>query len=266
MDRSFPWTQDLIQSVQRQVKTLIERKDAYNVQVLQDWNMFRWSRISLLCDPAAKMIRMKVHVFSDSTSCVGVSNPDPSNNCATKWEDVWNEHGHVEKFNLAAREVQFIWDALKRQIQKHFGRTPGSSNETIIFMCMFNDFDWTKKGDTETCLHNPKEVVAFATRFKPRDWCFVEPKSENSWWNGNSNEPQGKWDTVALQVVDKFKCHASHPIFPAGPLSLGQLRKGGSNFHFQGTSDNKKPLIKTTLASNWWCIYNPICQWYEIEN
>ena len=55
---------------------------------------------------------------------------------------------------------------LKRQIQKHLGRTPGSSNETIIFMCMFNDFDWTKKGDTETCLHNPKEVVAFATRFQ----------------------------------------------------------------------------------------------------
>ena len=31
-------TQDLIQSVQRHVKILIDRKDAYNRQILQDWN------------------------------------------------------------------------------------------------------------------------------------------------------------------------------------------------------------------------------------
>ena len=32
LDKSFPRTQDLVQSVQRQVKTLIERKDACNLQ------------------------------------------------------------------------------------------------------------------------------------------------------------------------------------------------------------------------------------------
>ena len=37
---------------------------------------FRWPRIALLSDPAATLIRMKVHAFSDSTLCVGVSNPD----------------------------------------------------------------------------------------------------------------------------------------------------------------------------------------------
>ena len=40
-----------------------------------------------------------------------------------------------------------------------------------------------------------------------------------------------------------------HPIFPATePLSLGQLRKGGSNCHFQGTFDSKKILINTIVA------------------
>ena len=81
-----------MQSVQPQVKTQIDRKDAYNTQMLQDWNTLRWSRITLLSDPAAKLISMKVHVFSDSTMCVGISNPDPSNNWATKLDDVWNEH------------------------------------------------------------------------------------------------------------------------------------------------------------------------------
>ena len=69
------------------VQTLIERKDAYIMQVShvsQDRKTCRWSRST---------IKMKVHVFSDSTLCVGVSNPHPSKKWATKLEDVWNEHG-----------------------------------------------------------------------------------------------------------------------------------------------------------------------------
>ena len=66
------------------IEKMIDRKDAYNMQILQDCSAFRWSRITLLSDPAAKLIRMILHVFSDSTLCVGVSNPDPYNNWATK--------------------------------------------------------------------------------------------------------------------------------------------------------------------------------------
>ena len=83
-EKKFPGTQDLIQSGQRQLKVLIDRQDAYNMQILRDWNTIRWSRTSSLSDPAAKLICMKVYVFSDSTLCVGVSNSDPSNDWATK--------------------------------------------------------------------------------------------------------------------------------------------------------------------------------------
>ena len=45
----------------------------------------RCSRITLLSDPAAKLMRMKVLVFLNSASCLGVSDPDPSNYWATTW-------------------------------------------------------------------------------------------------------------------------------------------------------------------------------------
>ena len=105
-NRSYPCTHDLIQSGQRQVKTPIGRQNVYMLQFLQDWNTFRWSRILLLGDPAANFIRMKVHVFSDPTLRLGVSNPDPPNYWTTQLEDVWQEHGFVEICNLVAREVQ----------------------------------------------------------------------------------------------------------------------------------------------------------------
>ena len=87
----------------------------------------------VLSDPAGKLIRMKVHVFSDSTLRVGVSHPDPSSNWATQLEDVCYEHGFVEQLNLAAREAQFIWHVLpgasildiKKPIQRYVnGQTP----------------------------------------------------------------------------------------------------------------------------------------------
>ena len=77
-------TQDSIQSVQRQVRN-IDR--SHNMQIFQEWNTFRGSRSTLLSDPAAKLIRIKAHVFSDS--------PDPSSTWATTLEDASNEHGYL---------------------------------------------------------------------------------------------------------------------------------------------------------------------------
>ena len=91
---------------------------------------------------------MKVHVFADSTSCVGVSNPDPSNKLATL------EHGIVQHLTWAAREVQFIGHVLqgastldiKKHIQRYLKeRNPESFDAGIMFMCVLNDIEWTKK-------------------------------------------------------------------------------------------------------------------------
>ena len=60
---------------------------------------------------AAKLIRMKVHEFSDSTLCVGISHPDQSNHhwATTKLNELWNKHGFDKQLNFSAREVQFNW-------------------------------------------------------------------------------------------------------------------------------------------------------------
>ena len=133
-----------------------------------------------------------------------------------------------------------------------------------VFISKFNDIEGRKKSNTETCLHNAKEVAAFATQFKPGHWCSLDPASEYGWWNGNSTEPQGELDIVALQMVAIFKCHTTHPTFAATePVSLGHLVKEGRNYHFQRTFDNQTLLINTILASNLLCIYHRICQLYE---
>ena len=72
-------------------------------------------------------------------------------------------------------------------------------------MPMFNDIQWAKKDNTETCWHNAKEVTAFATQFKPGHWCFLGPASEKMWWNGHLNEPQRQWVNEIGKIISAQK-------------------------------------------------------------
>ena len=54
------------------------------------------------------LIRMKNHVVSDFSLCVGISNPDPSNNWSQKMVEVWTEHGRIEKLDVSVPEFQFV--------------------------------------------------------------------------------------------------------------------------------------------------------------
>ena len=188
--KRFTRTPDFMQSVQRQVQTLIEGTAAYNMQISQDWQTFRWSSITLLGDTASKLIRMKVHVFPDSTLCVGISNPNPSNSWATKLDGRWNEHGFAEnrvwqpeKCNSFGTYHQVLPLSTTRSIFRHIwtGEIQNPFKIGSYLMSMFNDIDSTNKGNIEICLHNAKEVAAFGTQFKPEHWCFLESASEKTW-------------------------------------------------------------------------------------
>ena len=64
MNKSFPTTQALIQSVQQQVQAFVDSNISYNMKVRET---LRLSSITLLNDTAATLIRLKIHVVSDST-------------------------------------------------------------------------------------------------------------------------------------------------------------------------------------------------------
>ena len=98
--------------------------------------------------------------------------------------------------------------------------------------------------------------VSHATRFKPRHWCFLGLASAKTWWNGG--EPQGI-------LSPRQRLTYSSVTVPTRYFQR-QLRKGGSNYHFPSSVENKKILINTILGSHPLCVYDRSCQWYETEN
>ena len=99
INKRLPSPQDLIQSVQRQVKILIDRKDEYKVEILQDWNAFRCSRIYVAGRSGEISRVLRIHIVcwrlkSWSIQLLG-----------NQVGECRNEHGFVEKLNLAARAL-----------------------------------------------------------------------------------------------------------------------------------------------------------------
>ena len=108
------------------------------------------------------------------------------------------------------------------------------------------------------------KLVCTLPKLWQHHWCFLGLRQTKRGGTEIPTNLKENWDSVALRMVDTFKCHTSHPILPATePLSLGQLRNGGRNYHFQGTVDSKTILIKTFLARCLFGICNRIFQLYE---
>ena len=237
------------------------------MQVVQDWTIFRWSRITLVSDPAGKLIRMTVHVFSDSALCVGVSNPDPSSNWETQLEDVCYEHRFVEKLNLVARELQFIWHVLQGASTLHIkthiqrcvnGQTPESFDEGIIFMSMFNDKERQYRNLFAQCQGSgsicdqvqARTLVLPGARVRKH---VVERKFQRT-------SRKMRWCRMANGShfqVSHFSPDISSDRATATWTVEGRTK---GNYHFQCTFDNKKILIRSmfkTMEIRQFCISKP---------
>ena len=48
----------------------------------------------------------------------------------------------------------------------------------IIFMSMYNNIDWTRRGNKQNCIANALRVTEYARRFPQGRWSFLVPGSK----------------------------------------------------------------------------------------
>ena len=258
MNKSTPSTQDLIQSVQRQVKkyrsiekthtTIKSCKIGTHFDGIQQQN---WPGWKFTCS------RIPHCVFD---SHIHIRPIKLSNKTG----------GRLDRTRIC-REIEFGSPRgaihLARTARCFYHSDQGAQSELPegaksrvlrwkdhIHVCVQRH--WMDKANTEKCSHNAKEVAAHATKFKPGHWCFLWPGSECTYWNGNSNEPQGQWGYC--RIAASWHIQVSHfpPDIPATePLSLGRLR-------FPRYFEQPRPSWQAMYCS----FTKRICQWHEIEN
>ena len=69
---------------------------------------------------------------------------------------------------------------------------PEQFEDRIIFISMYNDIEWDKKGNKPTCIANSESVSQYATRF-PKDWLFLGPGCEEKKYGRHTCKPEGQW-------------------------------------------------------------------------
>ena len=107
---------------------------------------------------------------------------------------------------------------------------PENFGDRIIFMSMFTDIDWTRKGYGEKCISNSEEVMNYAKRFSQGHWTLLGPGDEKKWCGNCNYKPEGKWNSVASKMVQRFE-ETGHSIFLSASASS------------RGTQSTEKLLI-----------------------
>ena len=72
-------------------------------------------------------------------------------------------------------------------------------------MSMFNDIDWTQKGNSAECFSISEKVRNYAKMFPRGHWSFLGPGEEETWYGTHTYKPEGKWNTTADVMVENLK-------------------------------------------------------------
>ena len=173
-------------------------------------------------------------------------------------------------FGIDGEPIEFEWNIfpgrtsleILRKIQKDLQEQniePENFEDRIIFMSMFNDIDWTRRGNSEQCISNPEQGKNYAKKFTQGHWTFLGLVSEKKWYGESNHLLKENGQDTANMMVEQFE-ETGHPVFKGvSPLARGILRKKNNKetIHFNGASMNAEPL------ANQLSIYGAVARWCD---
>ena len=178
---------------------------------------------SLLHSRACQYSTAEVYVFSDSVLCLGKMGDNPVESWKSKIQ--WfSENNHFKDMNrIDGQPMEFEWKIFPRlttmgilnqvqQMMEELQCEPENFSGRIIFMSMYNDIEWDRKGTRERGEHNLRTIANSACRFPRAHWSFSGPGSEKKWYGTCDNKPDGSWDRTAGKMMLNF-AEYDHPVF-----------------------------------------------------
>ena len=97
-----------------------------------------------------------------------------------------------------------ILDEIQKTMISELKCEPGHSEGSIIFMSMYNDIGWRKRGHRENCFANAHRVTGYARRFTRGHWSFLGPGSEKTWYGTDVSKLDGESDKTAQDMMLNF--------------------------------------------------------------
>ena len=168
-----------------------------------DWTAPSWTRSTLTHEQVIKWTKAKVYAYQILSFALG--------RCRSIQKRTKDGNINSKNFDspiITENHLEFEWNIfpgltsleILQKIQKDLQNQniePVSFEERIIFMSMFNDIDWTKRGNSERCTSNSEHVKSYAERFSRGHWTFLGPGDEKKWHGTLSHTHAGQWHSIA---------------------------------------------------------------------
>ena len=190
-----------------------------------DWTAPSRTRSTLTHDHVIKWTKAKVHVDSDSV--LSLEKMEEHSEAIQRWKDQLGEFRQSDSYRIIWNWWRTDWVPVEYFPRTCFMGDPAEGpkktckiwtlnlkilKDGIVFMSMFNDIDWTKRGNSAKCISNSEQVKNYAERFSRGNWTFSVPGDEKKWCGTLSYTPEGKWDSIVTEVVGHF-AQTGHPVF-----------------------------------------------------
>ena len=226
-----------------------------------------WRSTTLLCDKAIGITNAQTCVFADSVLCLGSMSDQPVE--AWKNKIKWYLGKSPSQRSEADRvpvehipRIHFIGNARRdSKIMTQLQCEPEQFKGRTIFMSMYNDIDWGKRGNRENCIANAHRVAEYARRFTRRHWSFLEHVSEKKCYSIHVSKLDGDWDKTAEDMVLNF-VESRHTTFSAtSALERGELKSKGKevkSIHINGCDDIIELIFRTIISVNQPSVYGAV--------
>ena len=186
-------------------------------------------------------------------------------------------HSYRELHGIDGEPTEFKWnisqDLRHWRFSKRSGKTckietlnlRNSKIESSACQCSMISYGQRKEILNKQCISNSEEVKNYAKRFSRGHWTFIGPADEENWYGTLKCTLEGKWDSTATQMVERFR-ESSHPIFKSTSALRRRILKRKNNrdtIHFNADASNTDLLFRTIHSANHVSIYGAVSSWCE---
>ena len=160
------------------------------------WRVLSWRRSTLTHDQMITWTKTKVHVYSGSILCLWKMSEHSEAN--KRWKNQLDEfrqpNSSRELFGIDREPIEFVWkkflgltslkifQKIRKDLKDQTFIELENFEDRTIFMSMFNDVGWTKRGNSERCVSNSEQVKNYAERFSRGHWKTLCPGDEKKWY------------------------------------------------------------------------------------
>ena len=177
-----------------------------------------------------------------------------------KWNKSKCPPSYNELLGIDGEPIDFEWNILPgflslqilQEIQNDLRKLNNKLEkftDRIIFMSMFNDTDWTRKGNDGIFYFEFRKSQDI--RDKMLAWTLDVSRSwrreEVVWSSSLLYTPEGKWDSTTTQMVERFK-DPGIPVFK----SISALSRVNAD------ASNTQLLFRTSHSANQMSIYGAV--------